>query len=350
MSVFHIAFVLTILVNLLTKGRFSERGRKQFCCFSGTVYFLLAALRGFHVGFDTYNYYYFFKQVSRLGFSDALLFNDRNERFFYGFMWLVGRFTDNYTVLLTLIALLFVFSVWLYIYRYSEDPCLSVLFLIAFNLYQFSLTGLRQTMAISFTIFALMALKEKKTFWAIVSIIIAAQFHTTAYIFLLVPVLKNIKLTFNKLYIFVVLLIFTFFLRVQIAGIAIPYINERGYELSLSSSGYTMAFVIFVLYIISVIFCKELYAVEREVNLEYWMMIIAVFFEMLVTTQNIFFRFAFYFLMGGLVLIPEIISCIGNYKSRNIVHYLLYLLLSVQYLIFTIGSSGVMPYKFFWQI
>lgn len=70
--------------------------------------------------------------------------------------------TDNYSVLFAIVAVLFTITVWVYIYKYSDDPVLSVIVLLAFNLYQFSLTGMRQTIAISFVVLAIMAVHEEK--------------------------------------------------------------------------------------------------------------------------------------------------------------------------------------------
>lgn len=349
MTVFHVAFVFILALNAITKCRVSERGRKVFCILSGTIYFLIAALRGYHVGFDTFNYFYSFKQASQLVFLNSLLLSSRGEPLFYGFLWLVSYLTGSFTAVLAIVALFFTVSVWLYIYRYSEDPFLSILMLLAFNVYQFSLTGMRQTMAMSFACLALVAMKERRNLLALFLILLGAQFHKTGYLFLVLFPLKKYKLSINMLYLSVVALVGVFLGRTQIASLLIPYINERGYSLSLSSSGYTMAFVIFMLYLCCVVFVKEYKYSFQEIGIEFWMLLIAVFFEMLVTVQNIFFRFAFYFLIGGFVLIPNVIASVHNLNSRTIIRMALYLLLSIQYLVFTMGSSGVLPYQFFWQ-
>ena len=77
---------------------------------------------------------------------------------------------------------------------------------------------------------------------------------------------------------------------------------------------------------------------------------LACFFEMLVSTQSIFFRIAFYFLMIYIVFVPNVVESIRNGKSRFIVKTGIYVLLSIQYLVFTIGSCGILPYQTFWQV
>lgn len=87
-------------------------------------------------------------------------------------------------------------------------------------------------------------------------------------------------------------------LRRTIAALLIIFIQERGYNLSLSNSGATMMFVIAVLYVMAIVFLKEYSKTDKDYFILYYMGWFAVFFEILVTSQNIFFRAAFYFLIS----------------------------------------------------
>ena len=51
-----------------------------------------------------------------------------------------------------------------------------------------------------------------------------------------------------------------------------------------------------------------------------------------------------------IVFVPNVVESIRNGKSRFIVKTGIYVLLSIQYLVFTIGSCGILPYQTFWQV
>lgn len=348
MTIFHFAFFLILLLNVLMRPKDSRAGRKAFCIISGFIYFAISAFRGYSVGNDTSNYFATFQHISR--WSSVHIGDFRRDPVFYISMWGVGRLTGNYSIFLFLIALFFTVSCWLYIYRHSEDPCLSIIFLLAFNLYQFTLTGQRQTVAMSFILLAIMALERKKTTRAIVFTILGAQFHMSAYVFLIMPLLYKRKPQKTMLYASLPVIVAIFLLRTVVAGVLVPYISERDYGIAESSSGFTMAFVVFVLYVFAVLFLPTEAPAENNSGFLYWMMMIAVAFEMLVTAQNIFFRFAFYFLLGGAVLIPHVIHSMKRHENYIIANLGLYVLLSIQYLVYTLNSSGITPYQFVWQM
>lgn len=350
MTVFHFAFIFILLSAVFSVGQRVKRS-KRFCIVSGVIYFLIAAMRGFGVGNDTGNYYHAFLQMAN--YPLKAVFKSlvaREEYLFYLFLWIIRQITANFTVVLAIIALLFTVAAWLYIYKYSEDPRLSVIFLLSFNIYQFTLTGLRQTMAISFVLLAIMALKKEKVFVAVLLILVASLFHASALVLLPIVFLRRIKLSRETLFCSLVILLIVFVARVPIAAKLIPFIADRGYIINVSSSGFTMAFVVFALYTFFVVFSREYEDYFGDYRLVSWMMLLACFFEMLVPAQNIFFRIAFYFLIIGIELIPNMVMAVHHDRSRKIVMGTLYVLLSIQYLFFTINSSGIMPYYTFWQL
>lgn len=348
MNIFHIAFFAILLLGLNYNFRPSPNRKKWFCIISGTIYFLISALRSKYIGGDTLHYVRMFNTLTTQGIDKALTYYD-HDPIFGAFVWLIGRFTDSYTVLFTVVAALFCFSVWYYIYKHSKDPCLSVIFLLAFNLFQFSLTGMRQTIAIAFIIWAIIFLKQDKPIKAALFVVLASMFHLSALIFIIVIPLKLIKLSLNMLYFSILGLIAVFFARSFIAEALIFLVSDRGYSVDDDNAGLTMVFVIFVLYAFCALFSFHYKKDNADHNIDLMVAMIAVFFEMLVPAQTIFFRIAFYFLIINTSLIPNVIHSIRTPIYRQIITVGLYGLLSAQYLFFTMGSCHILPYATFWQ-
>lgn len=111
-----------------------------------------------------------------------------------------------------------------------------------------------------------------------------------------------------------------------------------------------MMLVIFILYLIVALFVEEYAYFDKKYYISYMLLIVAVFFETLVTAQNIFFRIAFYFLIVLITVVPNVAERAINKNSRKILKVVLYVVLSVQYLFYTVGSCNVLPYTTFWQI
>lgn len=347
MNIFSVTYILVLALGILSKPY--KHGRKYFCISSGIIYFLLAALRSSQVGGDSFNYRYMFEALAGKSISTALAYSEKDP-IFYIFLSFLGRFTKNYTVLFTIVAALFGIAVWYYIYRYSDDPVLSVIVLLAFNLYQFSLTGMRQTMAMSFVVFAMIAINEGKKILPYILIIISGLFHLSALICLIIPILRHFPIKPKTIRLAAIPLIVCFLLRTNIAQLLIGLVSERGYGISISQSGYTMLLVIFTLYIMAAVFVNEYADFDENYHIQYWIAIGTVFFETLVTAQNIFFRVAFYFLIVFVTLVPNVAKRARLESSRSILTVGLYIVLSIQYLFYTVGSCYSLPYTTFWQI
>ena len=347
MNIFIVSFFVILILGEICKKQYN--GKKIFCIGSGTIYFLIAALRSSHVGGDSFNYRGMFELLVDKNIEFAFAYSEKDP-VFYVLLSLLGKVTDNYSVFFAIVAALFTITVWVYIYKYSDDPVLSVIVLLAFNLYQFSLTGMRQTIAMSFVVLAIMAVHEEKKIIPYIWVLIASLFHLSALMCLIIPILCKIRLSTVAIRIAAIPLVICFVFRNSIAGILVGLVSERGYGIDLSTSGYTMMLVIFILFFMAALFVEEYAYFDEKYHISYMLLIVAVFFETLVTAQNIFFRIAFYFLIVLITVVPNVAERAINENSRKILKAGLYVVLSVQYLFYTVGSCNVLPYTTFWQI
>lgn len=345
---FYIPFIVVLLYGIGVRK--SEQRNKYFCIITGIMYFLLAALRSSSVGVDTADYAHNLIRLAGLSISRiTAIFN--KDIFYYWIVSILGRFTNNYTILFAMIAAWFGYSVWHFIYKYSSDKALSIIILLALNLYQFSLTGLRQAIAMGFVIWAFDMIFQKKNFKASVLILIGSLFHLSAMTTLVIIPIKMLarKVTRRGALIICGLLAVEFLMRTRIAQIFIVFLSDRDYTITDANSGLTMTFVIFALLIMTSVFMNE-FSKKYENASEFFLIgAVACAFQMLVATQPIFFRLAFYFLMVYPIMIPKFISSLRIRSNYMIMKYLLYALMSVQYLFFTMNSCGIAPYRFFWQ-
>lgn len=341
-------FFIIILYTLFEQW---EKGKKIYCIVTGLCYFTIAAVRSSTIGFDTGIYVNAFNRLSEMPLNAAMLYSNK-DAVFWAMLCLLGKITSNYTVLFSVVAGLFTVSAWHLIYKYSKDPRLSIILLLAFNLYQFTFTGMRQTIAISFILWAIDFCYQEQTLKSIIFILIGALFHSSALVFIIVILLMEYRKELEHIHTFSVALVLgvVFLFRERIAQKLIVFIQDRGYEVTMTNGGLTMTFVIFSLFLLGCLFIREYSFSDENATLSYLIAAIACFFEMLVSTQSIFFRVAFYFLIVYIIFVPNVIQTIKHDSSRRFIKASVYILLSIQYLVFTINSCGIIPYQTFWQV
>lgn len=157
----YLILILTILVlnNVRKNQRISD---KLFCIIICALFILITGLRHNVVGSDTTVYYLQFQEIKQMSLANVIALGKRDFGFFI-FEWLVAKCFHDFVVLTLSVACVFYIPITLLIYRYSEDKGLSYLILMAFMFFQFSMTGVRQTMALGFAIMCMLELlKEKK--------------------------------------------------------------------------------------------------------------------------------------------------------------------------------------------
>ena len=155
----------------------------------------LTAFRSAQIGNDTNTYIYYFKL-----FSDGI---DKQRSFELGYQYLnfiLGRFSSNPHVFLIVMATIMYGGVMFYIYKYSNNTAIS---LCLFFCYFFSVftSIFRQGIAMVIVLYGYQLLKEKKNILAALVFLLATTFHATAFVsfllFLSSGLFKNKKIVFG---------------------------------------------------------------------------------------------------------------------------------------------------------
>lgn len=156
--------------------------------------FLIFALRASSVGRDLPGYERMYE------YTKFVPWNDFNYVYFEnGYILLmkvciaVGM---SFQWFLAAVAAITLIPIYLLIRRYSTDKCLSCLVYVTYIIFEFDLTGLRQAIAMSIVLLAIMCLLEKKKryiFRFLLLVWIASQFHKSALICVIILPLCRIK-------------------------------------------------------------------------------------------------------------------------------------------------------------
>lgn len=218
-----LVFMLLLYYNLRNKNY--ESGAKTFIFVVSVLLILLSGLRHEGVGNDTYAY--MMKFESNCDMSWEYVLNDFFRRYFSpgggdekdpGYLVLVKIMHIlhiNFRVYLFLIATIFIVPLGMFIYRNSTN-LRTVLFSYSFYMILFygylPNSAIRQSLALSFVLWAYLSLMNNKSFVSISLIVVGSMFHKSALVSLLViPFLysKNIQIVYKWILLpFVGILIF----------------------------------------------------------------------------------------------------------------------------------------------
>ena len=141
-----------------------HRIRTKRTCIAGTVgWIFLSGFRAYSVGNDTYQYKVgHFDATANMNWADIIA--DFKAKYFLGVSGekdlgyrvlekVFQIFSKNYTVWLIAIAMFFMISLAILIYRYSNNACISYIVYSTLFYSFFSITGHRQTIATALVVF-----------------------------------------------------------------------------------------------------------------------------------------------------------------------------------------------------
>lgn len=154
-------------------------------------FFLVAALR-YNVGTDYITY-------TKLQIPEVLSGDySRIELIYIPFIWLFCGILNNNQLLFALIHFVILYYTFKAIQTNSQDKYLSIFLLMFTGVFNFSLNIMRQSIATAIILYALKILEDDDYKKFTLAVIIAFLFHKSALIYLILILLKNLRV---KLYI-----------------------------------------------------------------------------------------------------------------------------------------------------
>lgn len=318
--------------------------RKYYCFTIATILALVIGLRGLNIGIDTYSYFNMFNTIidNNLQYS----FESMNIEKGYVFLnYILGRFMGgNFHILLLVIAVLYIVSVSFVIYKYSENPWLSFLLFVAFGYFTFGMSGLRQTMAMSFTMISFLFIKKNKLGFYLFFIAIAYSLHVSALVFLPAYFMDKIKISKYSLSIAAIIIIpIAFFVEFLFNYLnAFARISYQEME-----TGGMLMYLFFVATTLLGLFLRK----ESDNNdFYYFMMLATIVLWPIAKTHPAMFRLTFYYSIFMIIFIPNILKSVKDWRLRLIYtgSYVIVAIFNITNKVLIPGIQ-LLPYRFFWE-
>jgi transmembrane protein EpsG len=312
MLVYSLTLILAVFFTSL-----SEKFKEFKKLFFFLTLFVLVFVQGFRdvsVGTDTSAYVRFFESEEH--FLLDLFYSTSSLEIGYRFIQtLAYQLSNEYYVLLFLIALISVYFQLKTIYKISVNSSISIFVFITFCIYTFTFNGFRQGLAASIYVFAFVALVKGNFKRYCLWVGVAFLFHKTV-IFAL-PMYFIFRLKFNLKLFFLMFLssiiIVLFFDKVLSFSILLSDKYEVYQELN-ATGGQLLSLFYFIeslFFLVCRPFIKREYTKSYDIFLNMFLVATIIYIIVLVTGVYIeLTRLAFYFLGSSMFLWPMIFkSC-----------------------------------------
>lgn len=182
--VFFISIFFTYFAEKNTKNRFI------FCLYSFTAIFalsLLAGLRDYSIGTDVTWYVTPYFDTPKKNFVSLWNSASNLEPAFFLLIWCVKILGGNVSVALFFIQFISIFTFYYFFYKNRDNAPMHIsMFVYCFVFYNFSLSLMRQFLAVPFALLAYYFLKEKRNIRFIISSLVAVMFHYASIFLLLI--------------------------------------------------------------------------------------------------------------------------------------------------------------------
>lgn len=344
--VYSINALLILFWNYIISDKYKNK-KLLLCCLYAVQWIIISGFRSYSVGADTLAYkihsfdsiqskswQYIFKQFV-LYVKGAETIKDP------GYMIVEKAyqavFGGNYTGFLVFIACLFTIPMTIWIYKYSDNVCLSFMIYSALFYSFFAITGHRQTIASALVIFGgYECMKKNKIIPLLLLHVIAFFIHKSSICFIILYFVRFIKIDWLYWVVSIVGTVLCFIFRYRIMSFLGRIMRYESYTDQFEGAGaYTFTLCLSLIVLATVLLYNRM-RIGVDVKYAISATSLALFFTPLTFIDPSAMRVVQYFSVFIMILIPKIIQCFKE-KDRAIINLVCYVFLFA-YIVFKTGD------------
>ena len=312
----------------------------------------LSGFRDFSIGNDTIAYVDIFDNLKGINYSLSLI----ETRYELGYLYLNELFINldlsvNYLFLFISIFISYSFSI--FIKKYTHYAFFALFLFVGLRYYFASFNVLRQYIALSIFLIAITKFRITRKNLIIASFL-GAFFHYSSFILLLLPIIYKVNISRRIILLFsistgILLLLFNtvFLFVVSRLNLYSQYLSSK----SVIGDSYIASLMYSLISLCVLLLVWKTRYLERNkdvhTNLFVWMLIFSFFFNILAIQVSLLDRFAVYFNIVTIILIPNCIPFI-NSKNRLFFKIIIKLIVIIYFIILLVYRpewNNVFPYK-----
>lgn len=345
---YFIAFLVIAAVFYMV-GNDKTSSTKRCLVFSSIFLFVLSAFRAISIGSDTRRYSYLFRYANELSFSQ--IFEEfQQEPLYFLLCKIVGFLCNgNFQFMIAFVALLYITSLYVFLDKFSSNSFISFVMLLSLGLFYFSISAMRQTIAISLLLFSYHFVMKRKFVPFALLVALATLSHNSAIVFLLVYFFKNIKIGAKQVFAVITSVFLSFIMGDKIIN-ALFFLSgndlgDRNIK-TLTWMGFIIQFSIMAF---AMLFYERTVINNKNNICLYNTMFIGLCIQAFAVNFAEMFRLSMYFSIFNIALIPNAMDSIKDNRMKKLVEILVVLVFLSYYFLFNWNDELIIPYKFFWQ-
>lgn len=319
MLVYYILLSVLSLTGIYAGKKHAKQSTILYLSFSALILTLAASFR-YAIGFDYFSYRNIYENMESLSFYE-ILYIYKTEFMFYIFCKLLVTAGVSYIGFLFIVSLFMHGTAMWAVYRYSKMPWLSVYLYITLQFFAHNMNLIRQSIALSFFLFAYPFLKKRKFLLFLLIMVCGTFFHNSLIfmvpLYFLLPIKANVKSlsVFFGFTICMYVLYEPFFLLIS------PLlINGYGnYVYSIFWQPSTADYIIFpaVFFFLLFLFRKKYASLGRDASIYLNSAFFTAAIKLFITKHFILERFSVYPHILLIFAIPDVIYCIHNREETK---------------------------------
>lgn len=309
MLIYFIAYGLMVLAALKrSKQGVNGKQKRFYCLFFAILWVGILGLRHPSMGIDlqygsAYGYLGRFEYIADTSWAELFAYGVSN--FEYGYLIfckLLGYFGTDYQLFLFVCAVIPIGAVTWWIYKNSDYPFMSSVIFLGLPFFAINYSGLRQALAIAITTISMECINNRKPMRFVILVMLAAAFHSSAWIFLVAYPLYYIKLNKKASIITLLLPPLTFACRkplfLALSRLFVESVNS-------DNNGSVALFVAFLaIYFFVVVFGTQ--KDQQENGLRNLFLVVCIV-QSMAGMYNSAIRVGYYFMPSLIILLPRII-------------------------------------------
>lgn len=315
------------------------------------ILFLMLAMRGIRCGMDTRQYLRLFYEYGTVSFLGV--FEDFDHELGYKLLnKLIYVVFGDFQILILVTACVCVLPLWSFYRKESEVQSLTVALFLSVAPFVMYFSGIRQSMAMSLGVFAWYAVRERKWIRFLLLVLLAMQFHTSAFMLLLLYPLYHARITKKWLW-FVVPCMFAVYALRDAIFLRVLDMLWKDYN-ETSATGATTMLTLLILFGIYSFVIPDEKALDKETIALRNILLLSIVIQIFALLHPLSMRMNYYYLVFIPILIPKIakrskqqFSQIAELSVVVMTVYFLYYFIKM--VVTDNDALNIFPYVPFWK-
>ena len=316
--VYYLAIaVFELLVYLIYNQAQNDKQRKWLFILGALGLWLFVGLRSNYTGSDTIGYVTSFQTIGNIKWEGIVDAYDTDLGYYY-FVKLIRTFTDSPVIFKLITAFMSLIGVFDLCYNNSKRPVLSLYFYVTIGNLFFVLTGIRQAIAMSICMLSIRFIQKRKIIPFILLVLLAAQFHHSAYIFIVMYFLGTRRVDALNMLITIFITVAAYFSYEYLLSIVVEVLDYEAYGvLNANNGGIYFAILLVVLVLALITKTRWMKDIKERVVMNTGVMCVVIWvFRLISRTAE---RPSMYFLNAVPVVLSESIDAIEGKNDRMLV-------------------------------